>query len=167
MALAYSSDVVANKALYPPAKPQSGGEVMCQRFKVTLDDEHALNDLIGLGVLPEYCLPVGLDMYLDDLDGATALVWDVGIYNTDEDDLVSGSLLIDGATVGQSAGVQGVNDYEGIHEPATWLAETDAPGIAAEKTVVMKIMTAAATPAAGDIYGVLYYTNAVASGRVG
>ena len=166
MALAFSSDVVSNRALYPPASPAQAGQVMAQRFKATVTDQLALNDLIGLAVIPEFCLPVGLDMYLDDLDDATALIWSVGILNTDADDLVTGSELIAAATVGRTAGVQGVNDYDGIHEPATWLAATGAPGIAAQKTLAMKVTTAATTPVAGDIYGVVYYMTATASGRV-
>ena len=167
MALTASSDMVANRALYPPASPAQAGMVCAQRFKVSLlTTQETLNALIGLAVIPENCLPVGLDMFLDDIDDATALVWSAGILNVAQDDLVTGSELIAAATVGRAAGVQGVNDYDGIHEPAAWLAQTGAPGIAAQKILAMKLTTAPGTPAAGDVYGVVYYMTATSTGRV-
>jgi hypothetical protein len=166
MALQKSSDVVSNRHLLPPAKPAQAGEVMAQRFKLTVAPaDLALNSLLGLAVLPENCLPVDLKMHLDDLDSATTLQWTAGILNLAQDGLVTGSELISAATVGQAAGVQGVNALGCIHEPATWLAQSGAPGLATEKIVAMRITTAP-TGVAGDIYGTLFYASVDASLRV-
>ncbi|MBC2712870.1 MAG: hypothetical protein HGJ94_18330 [Desulfosarcina sp.] len=159
MALNYESDKVANRHLYQPPAPHSSGEVYCIPFKATVDTSLAINHLVGLCPLPANCIPVDIKMYLDDIDGVTSLEWDVGILNADKDGLVPSSLLIDGATVGRTAGFQDMNDLECVFEPATWLAESTCPAIDAEKTVVMKIIAAAATPVAGDIYGVLYFRS--------
>ena len=153
----YESDVVANRALRPASKPHSSREVHAVPFVAVLDDQVALGDLIGLAALPEYCKPVDLDIYAEDLDDATALVWSAGILNADGDDLVTGSNLITGSTVGRTAGMQGVNVPDCIHKVATWLAQSDSPKIHEEKIVAMKITTAAGTPVAGNVYGVLKY----------
>jgi hypothetical protein len=157
MALDYSSNEVTNRHLYPPKAPHSAGEVMVTKFKVDLDASLAINDLVGLVPLPANCIPVNYKAWMDDLDGASALVHDVGILNSDKDDLVASSLLVDGSTVGQSAGLVEMNDYECAMAPETWLAETDCPEAYEEKIVAMKIMTAAGTPASGSVRGLLWY----------
>lgn len=162
MALAYSSDQVINRFQAPPASPHSAGEVYVADFEVELDDQVAQNDLAGLVALPPDCIPVDICMVVPDLDsgGTPAIVFDVGILNAAKTDLVPSSLLIDGSTAGQAGGVARMDDYECAYEPATWLAESTSPEKHEEKIVAMKVMTAAATAAAGTIRGHVLYRAA-------
>ena len=156
MALDFSSNRVVNKHLIPPAKAYTAGQVMAQDFKVAVDNTLAINELVGLAVIPPRHHVIWLDMYLDDIDSAATLVWSAGILNVAKTDLVSGSTFIAASTVGRSAGAQAVNDFNGIYERATWEAEATAPDVNEEKIVAMKVTTAA-TAVAGDIYGTVYY----------
>jgi hypothetical protein len=161
MALAYSSDQVTNRFQAPPASPHSAGEVYVANFEVALDADLAANDLVGLAAIPPDCIPVDICMIVPDLDtGTVALLFDVGILNAAKTDLVPSSLLIDGSTAGQAGGVARMDDYECAYEPATWLAEATSPEKHEEKIVALKVMTAAATAAAGTIRGHVLYRAA-------
>lgn len=161
MALAYSSDQVANRFQVPPASPHSAGEVHVATFEVALDAELAADDLVGLAAIPPDCIPVDITLMPTDLDtGTPALAFDVGILNAAGTDLVPSSLLIDGSTAGGSGSVARMDDYECAYEPATWLAQTTCPEKHEEKIVALKVMTAAATAAAGTIRGHVLYRSA-------
>lgn len=157
MALTFMSDIVTNKHLYPPVSPKSGREIYVSRFTAAVTDALAINNLIGLAPLPPFCVPVDCKLYLTDIDAGAALVWAAGILDAAKTALVTGSKLIDAATVGRAAGFQTPNVHNGIFLPATWLAEALCPAQHAEKIFAMFIATAAGTPAAGTIYGWLAY----------
>lgn len=162
MALDYSTDNVTNKGSIPPSSPHSAREVYRAMGKVTLDDAVELNDLIGLVAIPGDCIPTGCELICGDLDvhGTPTIVLDVGILNSDKDDLVASSELIDGSTVAQAGGVARMDSKNCAHAPATWLAETDCPAISTEKIVTAKVVTAPATSQAGSVYFSLDYRSA-------
>lgn len=162
MALTYSSDQVANRFQVPPASPHSAGEVHVATFEVALDDQVALNDLVGLAAIPPDCIPVDICMIVPDLDTnvAPAIVFDVGILDAATTALVPSSLLIDGSDAGQAGGVARMDDFECAFEPATWLAAPTSPERHEEKIVAMSIVAAAATAAAGTIRGYVLYRSA-------
>lgn len=96
-----------------PTSPIAGGLVNVP-FKRSIDasaEITAANDKLRVAVLPADHVPVDCFVSLGDLDGGTALVWDLGIEDTTQSpsDTTDLDCLIDGATVGQSAGVQRPN----------------------------------------------------------
>lgn len=91
------------------------------------------NDEIGLFWVPAGFTVTGITFYATDLDGGTALVWDVGD-SADEDRLLAA------ITTGQSAG------------SSTALAATGYQYQYASRTLIKAyVNTAAGTPAAGTI----------------
>jgi hypothetical protein len=159
MALDYSSDKVTNEKYLPSAAPHSAREIYTVTSKVTLDDQVDTNDMIGLAILPANCIPVDCALYSTDL-GTDEILVDVGILNTAEDDLVPSSLLVDGSEICRAGGLARMDDYECVFAPATWLAEATCPDLSAEKTVALKVMTKATTPASGTLYFKLDYRAA-------
>lgn len=161
MALDYNSDKVTNKKHLPSASPHSSRETHVVITKTVLDNTVATGDLIGLAILPANCIPVDIAVYCDPLEsGGPTGSFDVGILNSDGDDLVPNSLMIDGSTVMQAGGIARMDDYECVFEPATWLAEATSPALAVEKTILMKIIAEATTQVAGDVYCKLEYRAA-------
>lgn len=158
MSLTFSSDIVTNKRVRPAKQPHSAGEEMAVRFKAAVTAALAINNLVGCVVLPPMCVPTDIQVYMDDIDGATSLVWSAGILDTNETDLVTGSKMIDASTAGRTAGLQVMN-ATGVWDSATWLAETLCPDRMVEKIVAIKIDTAAGTPASGDIQGIVRYVS--------
>lgn len=95
------------------------------------------NDEVGLFWAPKGFVPTALTFNATDLDGGTALVWDVGD-DGDEDRLLAA------ATTGQSAGT------------STGLAATGLLHKYSARTLIKAyVNTAAGTPAAGTIKVVL------------
>lgn len=160
MALDYSSDNITNEKYTPASAPHSAREVYRAIGTVVLDDAVEAADLFGLVVLPANCIPTDIKIISTVLDSVADMVIDVGILNADKDDLVPSSLLIDGSEVCQAGGVADMDDHEGAFVPATWIAEATCPDINVEKIVAVKVMTVAATPAAGTIYAMVDYRSA-------
>lgn len=161
MALDYNSDKVTNEKYFPSAAPASARETYVVTTETTLDDQVAINDLIGLAILPANCIPVDITVYITDIEsGGPTGSFDVGILNSAGDGLVPSSLLIDGSEAMQAGGMARMDDFECAFEPATWLAEATCPDLAVEKTILMKIIAAATTPAAGTVYCKLEYRAA-------
>lgn len=169
MALAYSSDNIANNKYVPASAPHSAREVYRAAGTVILDDAVAMGHLIGLCVLPANCIPTDIKVLTTDLDSDTTMVIDVGVLNADKDDLVPNSLLIEGSAVCQAGGVADMDTPDCVLHPADWLAEVTCPGydaahasasINSEKVIAVLIDTAAGTPVAGTMYVLLDYRSA-------
>lgn len=63
--------------------PARSGEVFCEVFEVNLVAPLAANDIIELGVLPAYAVPVDCYIDADDLDTGATLTLDVGLMSGD------------------------------------------------------------------------------------
>lgn len=159
MALSHLSDELTNKKHRPAVPSVAGRSLYAVPFSVVLPVSLAEGALIGLAELPPFCIPVEAMIFVSDVDTHVTpeIVWSAGILNTTLDGLVTGSKLIDGSIVGQSAGFQRSNVHNGIFIPATWLAQADCPALHAPKTFAALIDTDAATKAAGNMYGYLFY----------
>jgi len=159
MALTHLSDQLTNAHLRPAVAPHSARELHGVKFSVVLPVTLAAGELIGLAQLPPYCIPVEAHIYVSDVDtnGTPTMVWSAGVLNIATTGLVTGSKLIDASIIGQAAGFQRSNVHNGIFLPATWLAEAACPALHLPKTFAALIDTVAATKAAGNMYGYLYY----------
>lgn len=161
MALTYESDNIANEKYNPASAPHSAREVYRALGKVAVADPLLITELVGLVVLPANCIPTDIKLLCDELSDATDIVFDVGILNSDKDDLVPSSLLIEGSVMCQNnGGVQDMNRDQCAFEVATWLAEATCPGINVEKIIAMKITTAATTEKAGNVHAIVDYRSA-------
>lgn len=170
MALAYTSDNIANEKYTPSSAPHSAREVYRAMGTVLTTANLVINNLIGLCVLPANCIPTGITIVSTDLDAGAGLEYDVGILNEDKDDLVADSKLITGSDVGQEGGVADMDTPDCAFAPATWLAQAACPGYDADhasaainssKIVALKVSQAPATPvASGTIYARLDYRSA-------
>jgi len=159
----FTSYQVTNKKYFPAAAPHSAREVHCVVSGLLTMPVTAAADDVGLLVaLPANCIPVDCVLISTDLDtdGAPAMVIDVGILDTTGLDLVATSELIDASDVCQAGGTARMDSINCALLPATWLAETLAPDIQAEKIVALKVVTVAATKAAGTVYFELFYRAA-------
>ncbi len=157
----YTSDQIANTRFRPPMSPHSAGEKMIAKCMAALDDQHALNNIIGLVELPNNCIPTGISGYSDDLDaGAGALRVSIGILNAAGDDLVAGSLLLTTSDLFASASKFEDDTPDCAHKAATWKA-TAGFGEHDKIIVAAKITTAASTAAAGNIYANVDYREAI------
>lgn len=162
MALDYESDNISNDKYSPASAPHSAREVYRAIGVVSLDDAVEADNMVGLVILPANCIPTDITIISTDIDvnATPTIVVDVGILNSDKDDMVSSSLLIDGSTVCQAGGVARMDNHECAFVPATWLAEATCPDKNTEKIVALKVITVAATPAAGTIYAIVDYRAA-------
>ncbi len=101
-----------------PTSPVAGG-VSLVPFKRDVDasvEITAANDKLRVAVLPAGHVPVDFFVYMGDLDSATALVWEAGIEDTTQSpsDTTDLDALVAASTVGQSAGVQRMDEGAGI-----------------------------------------------------
>ena len=101
--------------------------------------------VVALCILPPGCIPLDFAVIVDDLDGANpALAWIGGGINTAQDD-VDVIMIASQTAVGQSAGMARATLFPMV-----------APAIV-ETLFGIHIQTAAGTPQAGTIRGVLTY----------
>jgi hypothetical protein len=89
----------------PAVSPAAAGEVIVAdgTLEVTAG-QIAVNDLVGLVILPAFCVPLDFILIEDDLDTGAALVQDVGVLNADKNGLVSATNFITGTTIGRAGG---------------------------------------------------------------
>lgn len=136
----------------------AGAEVVAVRYPIALVaadlDE---NDIGAVGILPAGCVPVGVLVDSDDLDtnAAPAIALSVGVLNGDGDDLSTaaadgGAAWGTGLTVAQAGGQ--------VQVLSKALARVAATGV--DRTVALKVTTAAATKAAGTVGVTLLYRAA-------
>jgi hypothetical protein len=147
----FKSNLCLATGYRPAIIPSQAGEVITRRGVVTLPDTLADSDIAEMVPLPSGCVPVDCIVDCDDLDGAAALIFDVGVVNADGNDLVADTNLITGSNVGLAGGV------------ARMAAKT-GPRIASNPTtqrnVGIKVTTPAGTPAAGAVGLTLMYRAA-------
>lgn len=125
--------------------PHSAGEVMAMDDIVDFPATLASGDIAVVGYLPLACQPVDAIVYTDRLDtgGTPKLKFAVGILNDEGTDLIPGTeFIVDGA--GGAAGVIRGNGpgLKGI------IPDRNADE---DRVVAVKITTAAATKAAGEM----------------
>ncbi|QRG06102.1 hypothetical protein EZH22_24430 [Xanthobacter dioxanivorans] len=140
---------------YPVPYPDGSAEVIAVRFAYTVPATIALNDIIEIAVLPAYCRVVDMILDADDLDtgGSPAIVLDVGIMSGavgDGGTRTIGAEFFSGATTAQAGGVV---------RPTLKTAFRVAP-TSDHRSIGVKIATAAATAAAGEIGLTVLYATA-------
>lgn len=124
----------------PPLFP-AGGEVVFQADSLDLaTGDLDQGDLGAITILPASCKLAGITLWATDMDtGTPALVFDVGLPNSDASDL--DSTLLAGSDVGK-AGTAGYYVTPAILN----LAVSDV-----DRLIYVKVATAAATKAAGTL----------------
>lgn len=132
-----------------PITSSQAGEVIADMGQIEVPDTLALGDIVKLNHLPAEHEIVDFMLQSDDLDEAAALVMSVGVVNADGDDLVANTNLVSLSTVGQAGGVARAAVALGLQLAAS---NTD-------RVIGVKVTTAAGTPAAGTLKGVLLYRN--------
>lgn len=141
----------------PVVYPKEAGDVVAQRFSyaVTASIAGTVNDIIEIAVLPAYCRVVDIILDTDDLDtgGSPAIALDVGIMSGavgDGGTRTVGAEFFSGATTAQAGGVV---------RPTLKTAFRVAP-TSDHRSIGVKIATAAATGAAGELALTVLYATA-------
>ena len=146
MAMLRSANVDGTR---PAVYPEASGKLFVSdgSFEITAA-QNVDEAVVALCILPPDCIPVDFTGVVDDLDsgGTPAIVLDAGGINDAQDDIDQD--YISGSTVGQGGGCARATLFP-IEAPLT-----------AEKLFGIHITTAAATPAAGTIRGILTYRSA-------
>jgi len=135
-----------------------GAEVVSVRMVVSLPANHALNDILEFGELPEDHVPVDFVLDAADIDtnGAPAVVLAAGLLNAGKTDLSAGA--DDGGASWLTASA--IGQAGGMARPtvrAMWLTN---PLPTTKRMLGGKITTGAATPAAGDVAMTIKYRSA-------
>ncbi len=139
----------AASVLQPSIACYEAGEIVAAVGEYEVPATLAQNDLVWLCHLPAGNAPVDFMLQADDLDnGGTAITITVGVLNAAGDGLVASTDFITASTVGQAGGVVRAANVFGLQ-----LAASDT-----DRIIAAKIVTAATTPQAGTIKGVLFYT---------
>lgn len=137
----------------PLPYPKCAGEVVAYRFSYTVPTTIAEGDIIELAVLPAFCRPVDAIFDSADLDsGSPAIVWDIGVMSGavgDGGSRTCGDELFDGITTSQAGGVV---------RPTLQKAFQISP-TSDHRSIGAKLVTDAATAAAGEIGLTLYYAT--------
>lgn len=135
----------------------AGSEVVAVRFAHQMDTtDLQLNDIGAVGILPAGCVPVALLVDSDDLDtGTPALALSVGVLNAAGTDLSTaagdgGAAWGTGITVAQAGGQ--------VQVLGKALSRVASASI--DRTIGVKVTTAAGTAAAGELGLTLLYRAA-------
>lgn len=135
--------------------PQWAGDVVAIRFEATVPATAGAGDIIELGVVPASArvLDAVLDVDALDTHENKTIALDVGIMSgdvgSDDGDRTCGAELFDGVTTAQAGGVV---------RPTTVNAfRTSASG--ADRSIGVKIATAAATGAAGTVGLTVFFAS--------
>lgn len=148
-----NSQAIAVQQYRTPPSAEFAGKVVVHEgeYDVTVAGAElgADGDTIDLCVLPAGHVPVDFLLAADDLDGATALVLDVGLRNADGAGTDDPDAFIDGSTVGQAGGIA----------RAGVVAFADIAPADVDRFVYVTAVTAAGTDAAGKLRGKLLYTT--------
>lgn len=155
MSFANSNDYITGRK---PVPTPSGGELLAVRFTLDLGTaDLALNDVGQIGILPAGCLPVDVHVDGTDMDSSTAaVIFQVGILNTAEDDLSTASA--DGgaywaATTAANAAFHQRPTINGISLVSVTKATAD-------RKLGLKVATAPTTAVAGTVGVTLFYRAA-------
>ncbi len=151
MSIIHQSDFA--KGIKDVPYPANAGQVCAARFAMAVPSTLALNHIIELGVIPAGCRVVDAVLDVDDLDtGSPAIVIDVGIMTGTVGDAVfanrtCGDELFDGITTAQAGGV--------VRPTLAKALRTGRSNV--ERSIGVRVMTAAATPATGVIGLTVFY----------
>lgn len=129
--------------------PPAGGSLTCLKSELTIPTASlALNYVTRVLWVPEGFQLWGMAIKMADLDGGTALVWDLGwraAVTTDDDQ----NGIVAGSTIGQSAGQLNTDDMAVAGFGYTFQRDSD---------IVLTVTTAAGTAAAGACKFALFGT---------
>lgn len=136
----------AAKGITPVSYPAYAGHVVTQRFSMAVPTTVANGDILELACIPPGCRPVDLVLDSDDLDtGTPAMTLDVGVMSGEWGDDTAGRTcgkeFFDAATTAQAGGVA----------RPTLAGAYRVAGAAKARSIGVKIVTKAATAAAGEI----------------
>lgn len=139
-----------------PMPVAQGPEVVSVRMEVDLPANHALNDIVEFGELPEDHVPSDFVLDSADLDanGAPAIVLSAGLLNAGKTDISvdaadGGAAWLTGSNIGQTGA--------SVARPTVRAMWTTQPKSATKRMLGAKITTAAATPQAGKLAMTIFY----------
>lgn len=139
----YESDNVTKAR--PATYPHEAGAVYVSDGTFEITAAQLVDEIVvALCVLPIGCVPLDFIVIIDDLDDAASLAWIGGGIKSTEDD-VDQIMIASQTSVGQSAGIARATLFP-IVAPLT-----------TETLFGIHVQTAAGTPAAGTIRGILTY----------
>ena len=146
MASVYTAQTIRSNN--PIVAPNQAGIVYVSKGRYTVSAAIVQNDIFKLCVLPAGCVPLGFTLGCTDLDQATSLVWDVGLWDGTTG-LTANTELLDASTCGQAAGV-------GVQNSLNFL--TNITKATTDRYIAAKCVTAPGTSeTSGYIWGILYY----------
>lgn len=149
MASVYTAQTIRNNN--PIVAPNQAGIVYVSKGRYTVSAAIVQNDIFKLCVLPAGCVPLGFMLGCTDLDEATSLVWDVGLWDGTTG-LTANTELLDASDCGQAAGVAVQNSLNFL---------TNITKATTDRYIAAKCVTAPGTSATeGYIWGILYYQYA-------
>ena len=125
--------------------PSLAGQAVTHRFAMTIGADAALNDIYELACIPANCRVADIVLDPADLDsgGSAAIVLDVGImsgaWGDNDGARTCDDEFFDGITTAQAGGVA----------RPTLATAYNTGGAATDRSIGVKIATAAATPQAG------------------
>ncbi len=135
----------ASNQIATAASPGAGIAIVNDYFYDLSTAQNVAGDIIDLGILPANHTVSDVVLITGDLDAGTAMTLDVGLMSGNPGDAVTartcGAELFSGATTAQTGGVA---------RPTLPSAFTILPS-ELDRSIGVKIATAAATPAAGRI----------------
>jgi hypothetical protein len=130
-----------------PTSPVAGGVSVgaFSRLVDTSEEATTANDKLRIAVLPAGHVVVDLMVAMAAIDGGAALVWDCGVEDTTQTngDTSIADALVDGSDVGQTAGIQRMDQTAGV---------SIAP-VNYDRYITITIKTPPATDADGVISG--------------
>ena len=144
------------KGILPLPYPTQAGMVVALRFAYTFATAPSANDILELAPLPANTKIVDVILDSDDLDTnvSPTITFDVGImsgaFGVDDAARTSDDVIFDGTTVAQAGGVVRPTLKTAFRQAA---ASTD-------RSIGLKIATAAATFAAGEVGLTVLYVAA-------
>lgn len=152
MAFTNSNDYLTGRK---PTVTCDCSEVVAVRYALTMaTGDLALNTVGVIGLLPGGAVPVAVLVDSDDLDtgGSPALVWSIGLANTGETDISTaaadgGAAWSTGLTVSQAGG-----QVQVLSKALSRVTSTTA-----DRKIMLKATTAAATAASGELGVTLLY----------
>ena len=138
----------------PVPSIHSAGEVHVAEGKYDAADSLALDDVIKMHRIPAGCIPIDCRLEMDDLDTGAAMVVSLALMELGGTDIIADSELIKASTLGQAGGVARMDQLDTDRRAVLEKA------VEKQRFVVLKITTAAGTPAAGRVKSSVLYRGA-------
>lgn len=143
------------KGLEPIPYPAFAGSTIKKRFVFPAPATLAANDIIELAPIPDNLRVLDVTLVLDDLDtdGAPTLLLDAGVmsgeFGVNDDTRTCGDEFFDGTALGRAGGVERMSAKTGFSVGVSGTV----------RSIGIKVATAAATPAAGNIIAIVEYAT--------